>query len=103
MNVDRPRTLRWKQAAVDDLAAIVDRIDSDTPIAARRFREELTQQIQTLAAFPYSGGICAESPPARQLIFGSYIVYYTVGPREVIIRAVVHGARLFRISWLRRK
>jgi len=103
MSVERPRILRWKQAAVDDLAAIVDRIDSDSPTASRRFREEITQQIQTLTAFPFSGGVAAEYPRARQLIFGNYIVYYTVSSREVVIRAIVHGARSFRPSWLRRK
>jgi len=37
------------------------------------------------------------------LVFGNYVVYYTVSRREVVVRAVVHGARRFRPSWLRRK
>jgi hypothetical protein len=31
------------------------------------------------------------------------IIYYTVLRREIVVRAIVHGARLFRSSWLRRK
>ena len=54
------------------------------------------ERIVQLASFPFIGGPCLEYPAARQLVHGNYIVYYTVSRREVVIRAVVHGAREFR-------
>jgi plasmid stabilization system protein ParE len=101
--VTSARVLRWRQAAVDDLAAIVLHIESDAPIAAARFRDAIVAKIHSLAEFPLTGSICHESPSARVVVFGNYLVYYTVSRREIMIRAVVHGARLFRPSWLRRK
>ncbi len=50
-----------------------------------------------------SGSPCLEYPKARQIFYGEYVVYYTVNRRDLVIRAVVHGARHFRKSWLRRK
>ena len=103
MSAARKRILRWKKAAGDDLAAIVDTIAADSPVAAERFLETILGRIESLERFPFSGGVCPHYPKARQIVFGNYLVYYTVGRRDVVIRAVVHGARLFRASWLRRQ
>ena len=103
MSVAPKRVLKWKQAAIDDLAAIIDWIANDSPSAADRFHREIVERIVLLASFPESGGPCLEYPKARQLIHDNYVVYYTVNRRELIIRAVVHGARVFRKSWLRRR
>ena len=103
MSVPPKKILRWKQAAIDDLAKILKWIAEDSPAAAERFRAQILDEIVTLASFPLSGGICDQYPKARQLIFDDYVIYYTVTGREVVIRAVVHGARHFRPSWLRRK
>lgn len=97
------RTVRWRKAAGDDLAAIVDYIAADSPDAAERFLDAILNRIASLERFPLSGGICPHYPRARQLVFGNYIVYYTVSTREVLVRAIVHGARLFRPAWLRRR
>jgi plasmid stabilization system protein ParE len=103
MSVPPRKVLRWKQAAIDDLAKILRHIESDSPPAAEKFRRQILDRIVTLASFPLSGGICLEYPKARHVIFGEYVVYYTVGRRDLVIRAIVHGARLFRPSWLRRR
>ena len=97
------RVVRWRKAAGDDLAEIVDYIATDSPLAAERFLHAILDRIATLERFPLSGGICPYYPKARQLIYGNYVVYYTTSKREVLIRAIVHGARLFRSSWLRRE
>lgn len=103
MSAARERVVRWKRAAGDDLAAIIDYIAADSPDGAERFLEAILARIQSLERFPFSGGICPHYPKARQIVFGNYIVYYTVGKRDIVIRAVVHGARSFRMSWLRRR
>ena len=97
------RAIRWKKAADDDLAEIVEYIAADSPQAAERFLDDLLASVETLARFPYAGSIYPRFPKARQLVFGSYVIYYTVATREVVVRAVIHGARRFRLAWLRRK
>jgi toxin ParE1/3/4 len=97
------RVVRWRRAASDDLAEIIDYIASDSPDAAERFLDGVMDRIATLARFPLSGATCLHYPKARQLLYGNYIIYYTVSRREVLVRAIVHGARLFRASWLRRR
>jgi plasmid stabilization system protein ParE len=103
MSAKPPRVIRWRKAAGDDLAAIVDHIAADSISAAEKFLGGILSRISALEWFPYSGAVCPHYPKARQLIYGNYIVYYSVGRNEVLIRAVVHGARLFQASWLRRR
>src|SRR4051794_22342319 len=101
MSVARLRPVRWRKAAGDDLAEIVEYIAADSPQAAERFLEAILARIQMLRQFPVSGSVCPYYPKARELLYGNYIVYYTVSRRGILIRAIVHGARLFRRSWLR--
>ena len=96
------RTVRWRKAAGDDLASIVDYIAADSPDAAERFLDGILTRIATLERFPMVGSVCPHYPKAQAADLRQYIVYYTVSRREVSIRAIVHGARLFRRSWLRR-
>ena len=97
------RVVRWRKAAGDDLAAIVGHIAADSVNAAETFLENILARIESLERFPYSGAVCRYYPKARQLIYGNYIVYYSVSRKEVLILAIVHGARLFQASWLRRR
>lgn len=89
-------------AALDDLTAIVDYIAQDNPKAAERFSERLLGKLGLLAHSPQLGSVCPYHRKTRQLVYGKYIVYYTVHRTDVVIRAVVHGARHFRSYWLRR-
>ena len=98
-----PRVVRWRKAADDDPAEIVEFIADDSPDAAERFLNSILARIASLAEFPYIGSVCPHHPKTRQVIHGNYIVYYSVSRQEVIVRAIVHGARLFRLSWLRRR
>ena len=101
MSPRRPKEIRWLQPARDDLTSIVDFIAGNNPKAAERFADRLIAKVGLLAGSPHLGSICPHRK-IRQLIHGKYIVYYTVHRTEVVIRAVVHGARLFRSYWLRR-
>ena len=101
----KPRkTIRWQRPARDDLAEIVDFIvqQSDAP-TAERFAERLVARVNDLAFFPYAGEVCPQYRKARRLPWRNFVIYYTVHRREVVIRAVVRGARLFRSWWLRRE
>lgn len=103
MSTRSPKTIRWLLAALDDAADIVERIAKDSPRAADRFANELIRRVELLADFPYLYPVCPYQRRVRMLAQGKYIAYYTVHREEVVIRAVVHGARLFRAAWLRRE
>ena len=103
MSGRKPKPIRWLNAAVEDATGIVEWIARDNPQAAERFSEQLLERVELLRDFPHLGGVCPYYQKARQLIRGRYIVYYTVHRQEVVIRAIVDGARLFRSYWLRRE
>jgi plasmid stabilization system protein ParE len=103
MSATRRRRLRWHEAALDDLENIVDHIAQEAPLAAERFAQAILTRVEILAETPLIGPACPHCPRTRQIVHGSYLIYYTVSPREVVIRAVVHGARLFQRYWLLRR
>ena len=102
MSLKNPKPIRWHIAARDDFAQIIASIALERPRAAERLAQRILHRVEMLAEFPYFGPVCPYYRKARQLIHGNYIVYYTVHRNEVVVRAVVHGARLFRSRWLRR-
>ena len=101
----KPRkSVRWQRPAREDLAEIVAYIAQQSDLrTADRFAERLIERVDDLAFFPYAGEVCPYFRKARQLPFGNFVIYYTVHRKEVVIRAVVRGARLFRSWWLRRE
>ena len=99
----RQKKVRWLDAALNDLVEIVEYIGKDNPQAAERLADAIFAKIELLADSPHLGSICPHYRKARQLIHGNYLVYYTVHRQEVVMRAIVHGARLFRSYWLRRE
>ncbi|MBL8794380.1 MAG: type II toxin-antitoxin system RelE/ParE family toxin [Planctomycetia bacterium] len=99
----KPRELRWVAPARDDLAAIVEHIAQRAPDTAKEFAERLLDHVEILAHQPHVGSICESYPKARYLVHGNFVIYYTVHRQEVVVRAVVRGARLFRADWLRRQ
>jgi len=103
VSVSGPKSIRWHKAALHDLEGIVAFIAQDKPSAAERFAESVFTKVEMLATSPNLGAVCPHFRSARQLLHGSYIIYYTVSKQEVVVRAVVHGARLFRGYWLNRK
>lgn len=96
------KPVRWLKAAQYDLNEIVAYIAHDAPLRAERFAEKLLDRVELLSESPESGPPCPDYPSVRQLILGNYLVYYTVHRREVVVRAVVHGARLFQEAWVLR-
>lgn len=99
----KPRKhVEWRSAARDDLTQIVEYIARDSPDNAARFAAKLLARIDNLAYFPHAGSICPYHRKTRQIFHGKYVVYYTVHRTTVLIRAIVHGAQLFRRFWLHR-
>jgi addiction module RelE/StbE family toxin len=103
MSARKRKQVRWQTAALEDLTQIVSYIARHAPQAAERLADDVFTQVERLGDFPYLGSTCPSFRKARQLVHGNYIIYYTVHRQEVVVRAVVHGARLFRSNWLRRE
>jgi plasmid stabilization system protein ParE len=97
------KQLRWTGAALQDVDDFIRPIAQRAPRTAERFVQRLFAKIEMLGEFPYLGAVCPYYRRARQIVFGHYVIYYTVHRREVVIRAVVRGARLFRSWWMRRE
>lgn len=102
MSVENPKSIRWLKIALGELDAAVRRIEQDSVAAADRFRKRVFERTALLGSHPKSGGMHPDYPKARFLVEDSYLILYTVHRAEVVIRAVVHGARLFRKKWVRR-
>ncbi len=103
MSPQRQKPIRWLLSAREELRAIAEHIADDDQAAADRFVDRVLAKVDLLGDSPHLGGVCPYYRKARQLIHGKYLIYYTVHRAEVVIRAVVHGARLFHSSWVRRK
>lgn len=103
MSARKRKRVRWLWAALDDVEQIYAYIARDSPAAAQRVVDAIFERAKWLADLPYLGGVCPYSRKIRQLIYRKYIIYYSVHRQEVVIRAVVHGARLFRRAWLNRE
>jgi toxin ParE1/3/4 len=103
MSPEKQKPIRWLEAAVEDLAEIVETIAQEAPQAAEQLAERILAKVELLEDSPYLGSVCPYHRKARQMVHGSYLIYYTVHRKEVVVRAVVHGARLFRSHWLRRE
>lgn len=81
-------------AAENDLINIWFAIATDSPLAADRFLNVVSERILQLADFPESGprrpDIAAQ---ARALTIGNYLVLYRIAQKHIEIVRVVHGAR----------
>ena len=95
--------IRWTLGAASDLEQILDYIEKDSPLAAVNFGEGLSRPIEQLAKFPLSCAVSPKHPRVRESLYESHIVYYLVGKNEIVIKAIVHGARQFLAKWLRRR
>ena len=81
--------------ARESLRDIARYIDQFSPSASRRTVRRITQRARQLALHPDSGRIVPEfeAREVRELIEGSYRIWYVVRQDQVEILAVIHGAR----------
>ena len=85
------------QRAYDELDAIVDYIARQAPEAARRWRDAILRDMETLAYFPLRHGLAPEAQAVgadlHQMMFGVYRILYTVDEKQVTVHGIRHGAR----------
>ena len=86
--------VEWTQSAISDLAAIYERIESDSPRYALAVVDRITKRTTQIARFPNSGQMVPEyqREDVREIIEYSYRVLYHVGKSDASIIALIHGA-----------
>lgn len=90
--------VRWTLQAADDLRAIREFIERDSPRYGRLVAERLFVAPDQLVDFPESGRHVPERPkPAdlHELIVGEYRIVYRLRPGLVEILTVFRSSRLF--------
>lgn len=89
--------LRYLPAAVDDLISIFDWIANDSPANAAAFVDKLDHHIGRLQTHPFLCRIPRDEKLMRAgyrvLIVESYLVFYMIHGKTVVIHRVVHGSR----------
>jgi len=87
--------VRWSLAAAEDLERICDRIDHDSPAAARRVAKIIYEGCGRLAQFPASGRTSMRIPGRRELAFARlpYIAVYRILDDAVEISRIYHAAQ----------
>jgi toxin ParE1/3/4 len=89
------RQIRWSVPAADDLERICERIERDSPEAARRVAQTIYSGCERLKDFPYIGRASSRMAGRRELVFPPlpYVVVYTVTEIAVEISRIYHGAQ----------
>lgn len=86
--------LRKSAIAETDLLAVWNYIAQDSPDAADRFWQRLSERFQSLLRNPLIGESQERFRPGlRAVIEGNYIIFYEPRPDEILIHRVLHAAR----------
>ncbi len=86
--------LVYTDEAIGDLKRLREFIAEHNPMAATRIASELVGKIELLLGFPKMGTPVEMAPvpdSVRDMIFGKYVVRYSVHASAVIILRVWHG------------
>lgn len=90
--------VRWTDAALDDLAAIVAYyLEVASPWVAQTAQERILAAVQDLRNFPERIRPSERVPGARELVVPKlpYIVFVKVDELSLVVLNVVHTARRF--------
>ena len=89
--------VRWTDQAVNDVAAIRQFIERDSPRYGRLVAERLFQATSRLELFPRSGRVAPEvgRDDVREIIVGEYRIVYRLESDAVTLLTVFRSSRLF--------
>lgn len=95
--------VKWTQPASDDLADIADYIALDSKYYAAAFVREIREAARSLRQLARRGRTVPEfgRSTIRELLIGNYRLIYQLRASEVIILAIIHGARDLAALWER--
>jgi toxin ParE1/3/4 len=97
------RRLSWTETALGDLEHSADYIARDSPRYAAAFVRRIRDAARSLKSLAERGRVVPElaDPQVRELLVGSYRLIYEVRRGEVVVLALVHGARDLPSLWTR--
>lgn len=86
----------WSPEALDDVEAIAEYIERDSPAYARAVVQKILASTRKLVSFPQSGRVVPEldDDAIREVFVYSYRVIYRTHDQRVLVAAVVHGKRM---------
>lgn len=89
--------VRWTDQAVDDLRAIREFIERDSPRYGRLVVERLFDATQRLESFPFSGRVVPElgRDDVREIVLGEYRIVYRLKGETAELITVFRSSRLF--------
>ncbi|MHB8377339.1 MAG: type II toxin-antitoxin system RelE/ParE family toxin [Dehalococcoidia bacterium] len=84
----------WSDEALESLEAIADQIGETSPAYASLFVRRAFDAAALVEDFPRLGRVVPEfgHDTLREIIFQNYRIVYRVGPVDVDVLTVVHGA-----------
>jgi len=88
----------WTDRALLRVRETARYIAADDPAAALRWAEELFEAVARLSDFPESGRFAPELTDrgVREILYGSYRVFYRLDGGTVFILTVRHASQLIR-------
>jgi toxin ParE1/3/4 len=94
----RAYQVRWSAGAIEDVAAIAEHVERESPERAAEEHDELIAAAAQLAALPMRGRVVPELHEMgidlwRELIVGPYRILYRVQSRRVLVSLVLDGRR----------
>jgi len=89
--------VRWTYQAVEDLRAIREFIERDSPRYGRLIAERLFEATSRLEIFPHSGRVVPElgRDQIRELIVGDYRIVYRTESDAAVLLTIFRSSRLF--------
>lgn len=98
------RTVRWTEAATQDLAEAAGFIARDSPFYASALVREVRAAAMSLHHNADRGRVVPESndPAIRELFIKRYRLIFQITPDHIFILAFIHGARDLAPLWKQR-
>ena len=97
--------VRWSALAKDDLRDAAGHIADDSVHYAEVFIDDILAASARLGNFPRIGHVVPEfdNPDLRELSVRGYRLIYEVADDDLVVHALVHGARDLVKLWKRRR
>ncbi len=97
------RRIRWTPRAALLLEDIGRRLAEESPSAAAKLVADLLEAAESLTTLSDRGRRVPElkGNEYRELLFRDYRLVYRVSVEDVVVIALIHGARDFRTWWRR--
>lgn len=90
--------LVWSQEARQNLLAILEFINRDSPARALSYIAKIRSRVEKLKRFPLVGRVVPElrdePGPPREIIIDAYRVIYRIQRHNVEVITVFHGRRI---------